>query len=88
MQLVIVANADLQVQQPSNDPDVFWVSQIQDYKRDGNDKMLYRVRWWGFGANMDTWECADNLPDGAHTYKWASKKRQAACACFLANQKA
>lgn len=74
----------VQVEQPSDDPDEFWVSQIQDFKHDDDGELLYRVRWWGFGASEDTWESAENLPDGPLTYKWANKRLQAACARLLA----
>ncbi|KAK9840511.1 hypothetical protein WJX74_011079 [Apatococcus lobatus] len=75
-----------EVEGPSDDPDEFWVSQIQDFKHEKNGKLHFKVRWWGYGADEDTWEPADNLPDGPLTYNWSNKRRRAVCASLLAVQ--
>lgn len=41
-------------------PDVYWARGIvDDIVREG--RRLYRVRWWGYLAEADTWEPAEHL---------------------------
>ena len=65
----------------------FWVSQIQDFKVERGGRILYRVRWWGYGADEDTWEPAENLDYEPLTYRWGGKKEHEKCAELLAKQR-
>ncbi|KAK9865112.1 hypothetical protein WJX84_003480 [Apatococcus fuscideae] len=77
-----------EVERPSENEDEFWVSQIQGFKLGRNGKVLYRIRWWSFGADEDTDEPAQNLNKHPLSYRWASKAQKAECAVLLAQQKA
>ena len=74
----------VQVARPSDDENKFWVSQILGFKVGKRGKILFRVRWWGYSAEEDTFEPFENLDKDPLSYRWANKAEQQKCAKLLA----
>ena len=48
---------------PPNEEPEYVVEKIVRTKRQSNGSHLYRIRWYGYGREEDTWEPREHLPE-------------------------
>jgi Chromo (CHRromatin Organisation MOdifier) domain len=77
--VVEVLNEDPNVAQTSPGPDEsdeYVVERVVDHTDGPNGEFLFRVRWYGYGEEEDTWEQERKLPRQFIRRYWRDKKKR------------